>query len=396
MKSTNENGKLTLYLEGRIDTSNAADIENEILEIMAANADTTPVFDASGLEYISSAGLRVLMKIRKKVGAPIDVEEVSLEVYEIFETTGFTDLLNVKKKLREISIEGCELIGAGGYGSVYRIDDETIVKIYHEGVKKEYIESEKKTSLDAFKMGAPTAISFDMIKCGNQYGVVYELFNAKTMAQLIKADPSRLQELGAKMALKLKEIHQIEVPAGSGFQSRKEIFSTWLETMMRDALTPEEFDKTRRFIDSIPDRNTFLHGDYNSKNIMLQDDEILLIDIGDAAYGHPIFDLAMVMLAYIVLPHSQILKEEEKVHLLGFDPELAQSLWGVMCGTYFGIQSPEEIAKFTQATQPLMFLYISYQGTSTGRSTPELSAEKILRPRFFPALESGIPMKLDF
>ena len=396
MKSTTDNGKLTIFLEGRIDTSNASEIEAGIQEILNANEGTVPVFDASGLEYISSAGLRVLLKARKDVGAPIDVEEVSSEVYEIFETTGFTDLLNVKKKLKEISVDGCEVIGSGGYGKVYRIDDETIVKIYHEGVKKEYIESEKKTSMDAFKMGIPTAISFNMVKCGSQYGVVYELFNAKTMAQLVTADPSRLPELGTKMALKLKELHQIEVPENSGFQSRKQIFFDWLDTMLRPAITPEEYDKVRGFIESIPDRRTFLHGDYNSKNVMLQDDEILLIDIGDAAYGHPIFDVAMVMLAYIVLPNSVIMSEEEKAHLLGFAPDLAPKMWGVMCGAYFGLQTPEEIGMLTQATLPLMYLYVTYQGTSTGRSAPETIVENVLRPKFFPAIEAGIPMKLDF
>ena len=86
--------------------------------------------DASQLEYISSAGLRVLLKLAKAVG-DVTVNNVSSDVYEIFSVTGFTEILNVKKALREVSIEGCEMIGAGGYGSVYRIDAETIVRVYH-------------------------------------------------------------------------------------------------------------------------------------------------------------------------------------------------------------------------------------------------------------------------
>ena len=220
--------------------------------------------------------------------------------------------------------------------------------------------------------------------------------SAKTMAQLVSADPSRIPELGAKMALKLKELHQIEVPENSGFQSRKQIFLDWLDSMMREHLTSDEYDKIYALIDSVPDRRTFLHGDYNSKNVMMQDDEIVLIDIGDASYGHPIFDIAMVMLAYIVLPNSEVMSDQEKEHLLGFDPKLAPKMWGVMCGAYFGMQTPEEIEAFTRATLPLMILYASYQGTSSGRAPAEVTIEKMIRPRLMPALEAGVPLKLDF
>ena len=57
--------QLFIALDGRIDTNNAAQVEKEILGLLAENAGKTPVFDAAGLEYISSAGLRVLMKVRK-------------------------------------------------------------------------------------------------------------------------------------------------------------------------------------------------------------------------------------------------------------------------------------------------------------------------------------------
>lgn len=53
--------------------------------------------DASELSYISSAGLRVFLKLRKAVGE-LTVFNVNSEVYDIFDVTGFTDILNVKKR----------------------------------------------------------------------------------------------------------------------------------------------------------------------------------------------------------------------------------------------------------------------------------------------------------
>lgn len=119
-------------IKGRIDSTNAAEFEKKLMAAKPAE------IDASELEYISSAGLRVLLKLAKAVG-DVTVNNVSSEVYEIFEVTGFTEILNVKKALREVSIEGCQLIGKGGNGTVYRIDNETIVKVFREGKTLDYV-----------------------------------------------------------------------------------------------------------------------------------------------------------------------------------------------------------------------------------------------------------------
>ena len=73
-------------IKGKIDTTNAAEFEKEIMA-----AKPTEI-DASQLEYISSSGLRVLMKLRKTVGE-VTIANVSTDVYEIFEVTGFTEIL---------------------------------------------------------------------------------------------------------------------------------------------------------------------------------------------------------------------------------------------------------------------------------------------------------------
>lgn len=101
-----------INLSGRIDGNNAEIVEAEILSELAENQGNIPVFDALNLEYISSAGLRVLLKIRKMFAQKLDVLNVSDNVYNIFDVTGFTELFNVKKKLREISVEGLKVIAA--------------------------------------------------------------------------------------------------------------------------------------------------------------------------------------------------------------------------------------------------------------------------------------------
>jgi len=116
-----DNNTLTLSLQGRIDANNAPDVEKALIASVSEHHNADIVLDAETLQYISSAGLRVLMKLRKLSGKTIHIINASQPVYEIFEVTGFTELFDVQKRIREVSIEGCEFVGSGGYGKVYRL-----------------------------------------------------------------------------------------------------------------------------------------------------------------------------------------------------------------------------------------------------------------------------------
>ncbi len=88
--------ELTIALEGRLDTTTAPQLEDEVKG--ALEGVKKLVFDIAKLEYISSAGLRVLLstqKIMNKQGEMI-VKNTSDEVKEIFEVTGFLDILTVE------------------------------------------------------------------------------------------------------------------------------------------------------------------------------------------------------------------------------------------------------------------------------------------------------------
>lgn len=93
---TNEGAKLTLALEGRLDTTTAPQLE---AEVKSALADVTElVLDFSQLEYLSSAGLRVILaaqKIMNKQGKMV-IRHVNETIQEVFEVTGFSDILTIE------------------------------------------------------------------------------------------------------------------------------------------------------------------------------------------------------------------------------------------------------------------------------------------------------------
>ena len=95
--NTNADGsKLNIALEGRLDTSSAPKLEAVLKETLRGVTELTMDFEK--LDYISSAGLRVLlaaMKVMKKQGSMV-VRHVNETVMEVFEITGFADLLTIE------------------------------------------------------------------------------------------------------------------------------------------------------------------------------------------------------------------------------------------------------------------------------------------------------------
>ena len=89
---------LYIAVEGRIDASNAAAAEEKIFSIKNANPGKHTVVDADKLEYISSAGLRVLLGAQKKMQkiGSMKVVNVCEAVMEVFEMTGFADILVIE------------------------------------------------------------------------------------------------------------------------------------------------------------------------------------------------------------------------------------------------------------------------------------------------------------
>ena len=91
-----EGTKLTLSIEGRLDTVTAPELEKELKDSLDSVTDL--VMDFEKLEYISSAGLRILLSAQKVMNGKgtMKVTHVDEAVMEIFEVTGFSDILTIE------------------------------------------------------------------------------------------------------------------------------------------------------------------------------------------------------------------------------------------------------------------------------------------------------------
>ena len=285
-------GQLSVVeLTGSINSGNAHEFENALSG--EPSSEEGVIIDAGGLEYISSAGLRVLLAAKKRCkGKIFRVVNVNDEVMNVFDVTGFSEIMDISRAVRQLSVEGCARIGAGACGEVFRLDDETIIKLYYPRVKKEEIEQEKALAKKAFVMGVPTAISYDIVEADGRIGVVYELIKSKTIGELIRGDEDHLEEYVDMYAAVCRQIHGIEAEPGQ-LPSFKDINRSDIPNVT--GITEEERAYLHRFLDLMPDRMNCLHGDLNINNIMVQNGECCLIDMGEFSTGTPMFDLSRIL-----------------------------------------------------------------------------------------------------
>lgn len=328
---------LTICIGGRVDASNAADVEKDIAQARSTAPNASVVIDAKNLDYISSAGLRIFLRLRKE-DPKLAIVNVSSEVYDILEMTGFTEMMTVKKAYRILSADGCEMIGKGANGAVYRYDEETIIKVYFNPDALPEIQRERELARKALVLGINTAIPYDIVRIGEGYGTVMELLAASSLSKMIKKDPENL-DLPLKYYVDmLKQIHSTHVKPGD-MPDMKQVALEWA-AFDRDYLPEDMGNKLYKMVEAVPEQNTMLHGDYHTNNVMVRDGEALLIDMDTLCVGHPIFEFGSMFNAFIgfsEVDHDIILS------FLGIPHEVAVKFWRKSLAMYFETQDESRI-----------------------------------------------------
>ncbi|MCR4744044.1 MAG: anti-sigma factor antagonist [Lachnospiraceae bacterium] len=318
-KSVNQMVNIT-FCE-RVNTDNAAEIEKELNNICEEYPRGKIIIDMKDLKYISSAGLRILLRLQKKRGK-IKVINVSSEVYEIFSMTGFDEIMEVEKAYRTIDVTGCEIIGSGSNGNVYRINGDTIVKVYNNPEALDDIKKERELAKKAFVLGVPTAISYDVVRVGEGYGSVFELLESKSLSAIISEDPDNVEKYIDIFVDLLKKIHSISLKDDDIPNMKKRALG-WVG-FLEGQLPNKTWKKLRSLVEKIPDDNNLLHGDYHTKNVMVVEGEPMLIDMDTLCTGNPIFEFASIYNAFIGFNE---LDHEMSKDFLGLPFELSERVY---------------------------------------------------------------------
>lgn len=365
MKTFTNGNALLIQLDKRLDAINTADTERQIMQEIEQNLPKYVIVDAVGLEYISSVGLRVLLKIKKKVDAT-QIVNVSSEVFDILSMTGFTEILEVKKAFRQVSVEDCRILCKEKSGTTYKLNNDQIVKVFNEGVSYEEMIRERDNAKAAFISGVPTAIPFDTVRVGTSYGNVYELTNSRPLSDTICGDSHNIDKYAQKAADLLKLLSDTHAQPGR--------FHRFVDRMLEDIeitdgyiageklFTPEEKQLLSRLYNTVSERDTLIHGAFHTHNIFEQDGELLLMNMADASTGHPIFEIGNMYLAFVIISGKA---DEQAKQLIGLDNNRAIYFFDKILEIYFSDFTSEDMQSLRSIAEVLGYLRIMTTAVTT-------------------------------
>ena len=283
---------VTVRITGNVDAGNARQVTEELNAIIAEYPGLALELDFGEVERISSAGLRALLifegEARKRCGARVTIFDVNPTVINVLEETGMTRIFTVFEKMREYSVEGFERLGRGANGVVYRIDDENLIKVFEKSAPLETIQKERELARQALICGIPTAISYNVAHVDDCFGIAFEMLDAQPLSTVLKSMPDQYDHYVEKYISFLKKIHQTKGDQ-SVFGSIKDFYFEAIDEC-KSYYSDVEIGLLRDLVDSVPDTDMLIHGDYHPNNIMVQDDELILIDMGSMSCGHPVFE----------------------------------------------------------------------------------------------------------
>ena len=377
-----DNGVLTVSLDGRMDTEAAVKFEAELAEICKNNPHESMVFDAEKLLYVASSGLRTILKMAK-TEKNFSVENVSPAVYSVFEMTGFSRIIKIRKALRKIDLEKCEKIGFGGNGAVYRVSEDEIVKVNYNPATYAALDLELAKAKEAFLLGIPTAISFDLVDCGEgKRGVVYETIKSRTLGESIQSNPELMEELTERYVEQLNILHAVHTD-NPVFGNAKDNYRTQVENASK-FLTEEEGQMLKQILDVLPEGDRLVHCDAHPKNIMIQNGDMLWIDMEGMATGHPIYDL--ISIAVIL---NGMRTDEMSLGICGMDNQTVLKFKDCFIRKYFKTEDPEAVQRYSSMIDALRLIRAVLAIGFTSKNTEEFRPAIIgmARQVFFPNIQ---------
>lgn len=376
-------GVLTVSVDGRLDTEASVRFDAEIAEISRNIPHESMVLDAEKLQYVASSGLRTILKL-VKTEKNFSMENVSESVYNVFEMTGFSRIMTIRKALRKIDLEKCERIGFGGNGAVYRVSEDEIVKVNYNPATYAALDMELAKAKEAFLLGIPTAISFDLVDCGEgRRGVVYETIKSRTLGETIQSSPERMEELTEKYIEQLNILHAVHTD-NPVFSNAKDSYRKQVEDASK-FLTEEEGKMLEQILEVLPEGDRLVHCDAHPKNIMIQGEEMLWIDMEGMSVGHPIYDIISISAVL-----NGMRTDEVTMSICGMDIQTVLRFKECFIRKYFKTDDPEAVQKYSSMIDVLRLIRAVFAIGFTSKNTAEFRPAIIAKARevFFPNMRN--------
>lgn len=364
--STYNDGQLTIAISGRVDAAEAQNLQQEALALVNEHSDAQSIIvDASQMTFISSLGLRVMLTLKKKVD-DTKIIGVNADVYNVFSITGFHKIITVEKALPSVSVEGCPLVN--GRKDVYQLTEDIVLKVFPDGTTKADVDKEVAMAKEAFVLGVPTAMAFNIVMVDGRYALEYE----STAPMAIDAIP---------LGTLIRNLHELKVDPEEGTFAPGVVLLKKRIEALEPYLGEDAVSKLLQMIKVLPDATALLHGNLTLGCIMKQNEEPIFTNMGGVCFGHPVLDLSRLYASFT---------EEQKGEY--FD---------MLLDEYFDMESDETIKRNRENIVILSSIYEFTELLTDGEPTEEKVEEskkrfqEIITDRWEEIL-SRLRFKMDF
>lgn len=237
-----------------------------------------------------------------------------------------------------INLDDYEYTGEGANGASYnhKTDPRYMLKLYNTTAPTNIITSELECAQKVYDLGIPTPKPGVLVTDGERYGIRFErILGKKSFSRIIGDDPTQVDHYAREFAKMCKLLHSTTCDS--------KVFENVKDKYKRDLgenpfFTADEKQKIANFIDSVPDAFTAIHGDLQFSNVITDGTQNYFIDLGDFAYGNPLFDLGMVLLT------SRYDSDEFVEEVFHMTNETANKFWLGFVAEYYGPNAdPDEM-----------------------------------------------------
>ena len=243
------------------------------------------------------------------------------------------------RKYREISVDGCKIIGRGAKGEVYRYDDELVIKVFNHNNTYHDVEREIALSRRSFILGIPTAISFGIVAVGDRYGAMYELVDADTISDCIARTPGRVDAYAGIMADLALTIHGTHVEEDDVFPDGSDRIFRYIDGGIgREDGTLAV--RCRELYEALPSKGTLIHGDFHTGNVFIQNGEALLIDMDRISRAHPIAEIGDLYYHYVIRGEHDPSEIED---FMGFSYQTASRFFDTFLKRYLDTEDEDRL-----------------------------------------------------
>lgn len=327
---------LSFIFPSNITQENAISLAGYVLENKTPDCKRIRI-DMENVKTISADGLDFIIELKKKC-RDITLANVSSAICEILGKYGFENLATVEKNYRFVSIAGLTALGSGSHGKVYRLDDDMIIKVFIDNCTLETIERERKFAKNAFMMGLPSPITFDVVNTEEGYGLIMEMAGAMTLGTYLSEHPEDTEELGNQFADLLIKLNSTYADPSlyKGFKDEYRQRAICAKKYLGEAYAKKLLD----IIDAIPDGQNMIHGDYHLGNVMIDKNKnLMLIDMADISYGNGFFDIGSCYLTFPFLANG-FKKKCTEVNTAS--PKIVLQVWDILIRKYYDIKTEED------------------------------------------------------